>query len=439
MRDRFPWILSGIYALIFSALGIWRYDVHRNLVDFGIFEQTVASAFGCFCNTIEGSHWAFHFSPILYVVGALVAIWKSPFVLIVAQAVACALVIPPVYALANRSKQAALVTFLYPALAGVTFGDFHENGFAPAAVAWTIWAFDSGRFSLSVILAIVAMCVKEDQAIFMGAVGAFIAWRDRGSTRGHVGVVVALAGALVVALFFLVIAPHANANPQWAPTRFYSWTAEDLAKIFPGGIIERLGYIVLAFLPLLFLPFRTRAGWLLALPLAEVLLSSMPTTYTMGTHYTGAWLGYALAGFAVGWRNVDMQRIRTVAIACIALCFVELAVANPMHPGLNLRRYEARDRWADMWANFYGPHENVATQEEYYTHMALTHENVTLLPENPEVRLTACFALVDHAFPDSVRLIEYGAALERLRKEGAYFGYSHGESQTFYIRSPHCR
>src|SRR6185312_6655257 len=111
--------------------GIWRYDVHRNLVDFGIFEQTVASAFGCFCNTIEGSHWAFHFSPILYVAGALVAIWKSPFVLIIAQAAACALVIPPVYALANRSRVAALIVFLYPALAGLAFGDFHENGFAP--------------------------------------------------------------------------------------------------------------------------------------------------------------------------------------------------------------------------------------------------------------------------------------------------------------------
>jgi hypothetical protein len=163
----------------------------------------------------------------------------------------------------------------------------------------------------------------------------------------------------------------------------------------------------------------------------------MSTTYTMGTHYTGAWLGYALAAFAIGWR--DAQKIRAVSVACVALCIVELAVANPTHPGLNLRRYEERDRMVDIMANTYGPHENVATQEEIFTHLALTHPNVTLLPEDPNQPLDACFAMVDRSFPESVRLIEYGATLERLRKEGAYYGYSFNGPRTFYIRQPHCR
>ena len=72
MRNRFPWIAALIYAALFTLLGAVRYNAHRNLVDFGIFAQTVASAYGCFCNTIEGSHWALHFSPILYLAGALV-------------------------------------------------------------------------------------------------------------------------------------------------------------------------------------------------------------------------------------------------------------------------------------------------------------------------------------------------------------------------------
>ncbi len=64
-------------------LGWAKYAVHRNLVDFGIFSQTAASAFGCFCNPIEGSHWAFHFSPILYPVGIALALAHSPLTLLV--------------------------------------------------------------------------------------------------------------------------------------------------------------------------------------------------------------------------------------------------------------------------------------------------------------------------------------------------------------------
>ncbi|MFZ1016776.1 MAG: hypothetical protein WAN39_02780, partial [Candidatus Cybelea sp.] len=74
MRDRFLWIGCLVYAVLLTWLGAIKYDVHRNLVDFGIFAQTAASAFGCFCNPIEGSHWAFHFSPMLYAVGFAVTL-----------------------------------------------------------------------------------------------------------------------------------------------------------------------------------------------------------------------------------------------------------------------------------------------------------------------------------------------------------------------------
>ena len=153
MRDRFPWLLALGYAVVYAALGAVRYAAHRNLSISASSSRRAASAFGCFCNTVEGSHWAFHLSPILYVAGALVALWRSPLALIALQAVACALVVPPVYALvASRAdcavaRWAAIVAALYPALGALTFGDFHENGFAPAAVAWMLWAFDAGRWA----------------------------------------------------------------------------------------------------------------------------------------------------------------------------------------------------------------------------------------------------------------------------------------------------
>jgi hypothetical protein len=80
--DRPLWALTAAYAILYFLLGTIRYNAHRNFVDLGIFAQTAASAFGCFCNTVEGSHWAFHFSPILYVAGSLMRVWPSALALV---------------------------------------------------------------------------------------------------------------------------------------------------------------------------------------------------------------------------------------------------------------------------------------------------------------------------------------------------------------------
>ncbi|MDE2482696.1 MAG: DUF2079 domain-containing protein [bacterium] len=426
MRDRFLWIAVALYAALFTWLGALRFAVHRNFVDFGIFAQTAASAFGCFCNAIEGSHWAFHFSPILYVAGAVVWLWHSPLALVALQALAGALAIPPIYGIIERragagpARMGAIVVALYPALAGTIFNDFHENGFAPAAVAWMLWAFDGGMLGASFAFALVTLAVKEDQAIFLAIAGGLGAWRYRGERAGRVALVVALLSLAVLALFFLVVQPHAAANPLWSPTRFYAWTAQDLRALVPGGILARLGFIALAFVPLLFLPFRSRMMWLAAAPLAEVLLSRMPTTFTMGSHYAGAWLGYAFVAFAFAVRELPQPRVTRALWWCIGLCVVELAVANPLHPGMNLRVREARDARLDSVLAALPRGISIATQEEAYTHLALADPFARLLPEDPSVPTDACFILTDAAYPDSPRLQEYGAAVDALVREGAY-------------------
>ncbi len=426
MRDRLVWLGVLLYAALFTALGAIKYAGHHNLVDFGIFAQTAASAFGCFCNTIEGSHWAYHFSPILFLAGVAVRIAPSPLTLIALQSIACALVAPPIAALvAARSTRhvarlAALVVFLYPPLAGLAFGDFHENVFAAAAIAWMLWAFDSGRWRLTLLFALVAMSVKEDQALFLVVAGALGAWRFRGTTMGRTALFVAGAGAVVLAWFYADIQPAAAAAAHWAPQRFYAWTPADVRALFFGGILERLGFLALAFVPLLLLPFRSRALWLAAAPLAEVLFSRLPTTYTMGTHYAGAWLGYVLVPFAFAVRALPPARASRLLFVAAALCALELLVADPLHPGVNLRPPTARDAALERFAATLPRDMNVATQEEAYTHLALTDRNATLLPELPATPLHACYALVDDDFPASPRLVEYGAALKRLVARGVY-------------------
>ncbi len=424
MRDRFLWIGCLAYAALFTELGALKYDVHRNLVDFGIFAQTASSAFGCFCNPIEGSHWAFHFSPILYAVGVAVAAFRSPLTLVALQAIAGALVAPPIYALVLRStgnagiaRLGALTVWLYPPLAGLIFGDFHENGFAPAAVAWTIYAFDAGSTAGTLAGAAIVLAVKEDQAIFLAIAGALGARWFRGTTRGRVALGIAVASVLVCVTYFTLIAPHAATT--WQPSRFYAWSGGD-ARSLLSGLPGRLGFLMLALGPLLFIPILSPAFALAVAPLAEVLLSRMSTTYTMGTHYAGAWIGYVLVAFAFALRRIPPKRRRAVMGACIALCVVEFLVADPLHPGLNLRGVEARDVALDRFLQTLPPRAGIATQEEAYTHLALRDPNARLLPEFPNVPASTCFVLVDRDFPDSARLQEYGGALAALVKERRY-------------------
>lgn len=430
LRDRLLWLGTGLYALAFFVLGSIRYNAHRSFVDLGIFSQTAASAFGCFCNSVEGSHWAFHFSPVLYVAGALVALWHSPLALVALQALGGALAAAPIYGIVRRradrrtARLAALVVLLYPPLAGVTFTDFHENGLASAAVAWMLWAFDGGSLGWTAALAVVTLAIKEDQAIFLAVAGALGTWHYRSDpARARLAAGIGAAAIAVALIFFVGIAPHANASAHWSPARFYDWTAADWRALFPAGVAARLGFLVLALLPLLFLPLCVREFALAVAPLAEVLASRMSTTYTMGSHYAGAWIGYVLFAFAVavGRRSQrDARRTRVLLVWCAGLCVLEFAAANPLHPGYFLRAPAARDVALDRFLSTLPAQAEVATQEEAFTHLAMRDPRASLLPESSDASLTACYVLTDGDFPKSPRLVESAALVQRLAAEGGY-------------------
>ena len=445
MRDRFLWIGCAAYAALLAALGVVKYDVHRNLVDFGIFAQTVASAFGCFCNPLEGSHWAFHFSPVLYAVAIAVWFVHSPLTLIVLQAIAGALCAPPIYAIVRAragvapARLAALVVWLYPPLAGTIFGDFHENGFAPAAVAWALYAFDARSFVLAGAAVLAALAVKEDQAIFLavaGGAGAFVYRSD--AARRTFCLAAAALSVLVAAVFFGVIEPHAAANAAWQPERFYAWNGDDWAGLVPVGLLQRLGFLVLVMVPLALLPLRSPWIAVAVVPLLEVLASRMSTTYTLGTHYAGAWAGYVLAAFAFGAAGLG-TRAKGALLWALGLCVVELLVANPLHPGMNLRAVQPRDVVLDAVLARLPRDASIATQEEAYTHLALDDPYARLLPEYANVETEACLVLVDRDFPESPRLTEYADTLEALVVTGRYALVGREDGIEVYRRVTACR
>ena len=371
-----------LYAAVFFVLGADRYATFHSGADLGLFAQTIASAFSGFHNTFEGSsHFTYHFSPILYLCAPALWLTHSALALVLIQSVATAMVAPGLYLIARRrvaDRDAALlacVALLYPPLQGVTFTDFHEVAFAPATIVWLLWALDARRFSIAYALVAVALSIKEDQApamAFLGLVAMpyFAARRERAGVV--FGAIAISASALVFAGYFTIVRPLTGASGAWMPQHFYAWAGYAHAEPLDRQIVGRLTYLLEAFVPLAFVPLRSRLV-LLALPgFAEVLASREPLTYTMGQHYAAAWVPYVLVAFAVAGARLLATRDRRGARwiwSAAALSVVISVFLSPLHLGHFLRPLQPQDAATNALIAEIPRDASIGTYDEIYAHL----------------------------------------------------------------------
>ena len=396
------WLGTLAFAVIYTVLGAIRYATYHAGSDLGLFTQSIATAFSTFANTPEGgNHFTYHFSPILIACAPLVLATHSPLALVALQAIAGALVAPPLFFIAQkrvgdgRALAVAAVALLYPPLAGVTFADFHENGFAPAATLWLLWAVDAGRLRTAAFFAFVALSIKEDQAVLLAAAGVFGAlafWRDGDLRRARFCAVGSLASVATFVVFFTIVRYAAGATAAWAPTHFYAWGPTEVRGQAPWFSIGRPAYVLEALVPLAFAALATPA-FALAIPgLTEVLASHESITYTMGQHYAGVWIGYALFAFALGiarihaWSPVLSQRLLRVSLV---LCALILAFASPTHWGHNLRARTAHDAARDRALARLDPASEVGVSDALFAHLGFDPKAMLGLDRAPR------YALVD--------------------------------------------
>lgn len=440
---RAVWIGSALYAVVLTLLGIDRYATYHSGADLGEFVQTVASAFGVFGDTAEGgSHYLHHFSPILYLAAPALLLAHSPVALIALQAIAGALVAPAIYLITrSRAPQrvallAGFVALVYPPLVGVTFTDFHENGFAPAAIAWLIWAVDRRRFFVAALFVLAALAIKEDEALVLGAVAllyVLAALRRRDATGAWFGAATIAAAALAFAGYFSIVRPLAGAQGPWFAIDYFAGHSFDT----PHGsaiVLGRVSFLLEVFVPLAFVPLRT--PWILfAVPgLVEVLASRWSITYTNGQHYAGVWIAYVLAAFAVGLAAIARDRAPRAAAfagASLALCVLNLAVASPTHWRHYLRPRDAHDAALDALVDRVPGGAGVATYDEVYSHLGFDPAAQIGFSPDPE----PAYALFDERYDGGAWLDTYRPRLRELVREGRYVPVASEDGATLYRRT----
>jgi len=377
---RAVWAACALFAAVISTLAVDRYLTYHYGADLGLYTQTVASAFHGFHNQVEhGNHFMVHFSPIYFLCAPVLAAFRSPLTLQVLQALACALVAPPLYLFARKRVDGRLaviivvVALLYPPLVAMSLGEFHENAFAPAAIAWLLWAVDGRRWFVASLFAALALSIKEDEAVILAVLFAgyaIYALRGRDRPAAIFGAGVALAAIAVLALFFGVIQPATGG--RWFVADFYV-----LHDVEPHGFEAfggRFTFLLEVFAPLAFVPLASRWIWLALPGLIEVLSSHWPVTYTMGTHYAGVWIPYVLFAFAEGigrLSRTDQARAAVFTRASVVLCLLNLIVASPTHWAHYYRLRNAHDAALDRMIARVPANSVTGSFDEAYTHMSL--------------------------------------------------------------------
>ncbi|HVA33183.1 MAG TPA: DUF2079 domain-containing protein [Candidatus Baltobacteraceae bacterium] len=346
---RIAWGIAAAYAIVYSWLGIVRYGSYHASCDDGLFVQSIATAFHGFHNTPEGaSHFAYHFSPILYVLAPLLWATKSPIALVVVAAVACSLTVPAVYFIARRrlpepaAVLVALIAALYPALGGISFTDFSENVFAPAAAAWLVWAIDTRRMPLAAIFGLLCLSIKEDQAVILGALGVVGAvYFARRGERAWVWFCLGLSVVSVatITLFMTVVRRATGVWYGYPSIRDFYGGASPMQLVVGLFSAPKFSYVLAILVPLLGICLLS-GSILLAVPgLAECLFSRVPITYTMGQHYAAVWVPYVLIAFALGvvriWRFSPKLAYAALAVALSLNVYIDVA-ASPNDWSANL-------------------------------------------------------------------------------------------------------
>ena len=271
-----------------------------------------------------------HFSPILFLVAPIYALYQDARTLLVLQSFFLAAGAIPIYLLTlNKTRSALLgVTLaasylLYPALHGVNLKDFHQIALVCVLLLTALYFLEIERDVPFLIALGLALIVKEEVALTVAAIGAYIFLAKR---RYRLGAALALIGLAYFAVVTGWLMPHLGGKPQ-IDTRFggiiapgtqgaagVAWTLFTNPVYTVMSILgnqQKLIFLFQMLLPVLFLPLLAPAlAWIPALPaLGVLLLTSAYTQYSITYHYSAHLIPFifflAILGAA---RFLDMPR-----------------------------------------------------------------------------------------------------------------------------------
>lgn len=300
--DRFDGILIimiGLYTTVFSYLSIFKYNTFQFEYDLAVFNQALLNTIsngGILTNSLEyGSHFGVHFSPVLFFLVPLYALFPGPHILLIVQSLLLGLGAIPIYLCGREILGKApgcvvgVLYLLYPSLHGVNLFEFHEVAFLPLLLGMALWCFVTGRKNWLLLFGILSLFVKEDVSLIVcmiGLIGLYQTRRNQISERWQYFVLIAIS-IFTLILFFVLIKPiFASSGVVNAP-EFLNQYVDPLTSIFQfNSYTYRIEYILKSFIPILFVPLLAPEILVISVPSFLEILLAGSAYYSIWFHYS---------------------------------------------------------------------------------------------------------------------------------------------------------
>ena len=304
-------IVAIVGILLFAFVGIitvYRYLTYSNSTfDFGIFTQMYENMkqTGSISTTLERnrvlSHFGVHFSPIFYIALPIYFIFPSPVTVQLIQAFMVALPVIPIVLISRKYKLsnwmtvgAVLLYALYPATAGGTLYDIHENCFLTFLILMAIWAIEKKKNILTAIMVLLVFFVKEDAPVYIMVLGTFYLFSRKDKKRGLILMVTSaiyfIIATSVVKSYGLGIMDNRFSNLFYDQQKGLSQLIRTVL-VNPGYVIsqivanydangmEKIGYILLMFVPMAAVIFRNGKKYSRFILISPVIVINLLTLY----------------------------------------------------------------------------------------------------------------------------------------------------------------
>lgn len=353
-------IVIVIGVLLFAFIGIvtvLRYKSYANSTfDFGIFAQMYENMkqTGAIDTTLERnrllSHFAVHFSPIFYIALPIYFVFPSAVTVQLIQALMVALPVIPIvlisrkYQISNWMTVAMVLLYaLYPATAGGTMYDIHENCFLTFFILMTVWAVEKKKNYLMIIMMLLSFFVKEDAAIFVLILGVFYLFSRKDKKRGLILMVCSMVyfiiAIAVVNSYGLGVLDSRFSNLYFDSTKGFGQIIQTII-MNPGYVIsqiiangdasnmDKIEYIILMFVPMAPVIFTTGKKYSRYILLAPLVIVNLCTTYVylhaIGFQYNFGVIALLIYLAIMNVSDRDCRNTKTllsIAVICASIMF----------------------------------------------------------------------------------------------------------------------
>lgn len=398
--------LAMAFATLFSFLMIRQHAAFRTFaLDLAKFDQAI-------WNTLQGrflfstlqnqSILANHFSPLMALLAPLFLVWSNVRVLFVVQAVGLAIAGLLLYAI-SRVKQPIvalgflLAFYLNPALHEVALVEFRRITLAVPFLAMAYYGLYAHRRGWMVVGLILALLCKEDVALLVLMVGAYLVIFERDWRWGLPIIALGVVWALAVTFWVIpALQPPGEAASLYPQMNTFCLEGETYGEMLAflmrnplflvRQMFDRKGLLALwrVLFPMgLLLPLLAPDWLLLVVPSLAMALMSCIDMHELTRWYSASVLPGLFAAVAVGLnrRSAKWARWLTALLVCTSLVGYALYSQAPLGGQYEPARFQITEhsRMAARAVAAIPDDARVAAQDSYVPHLA-HREHIYLYP-----------------------------------------------------------